>query len=213
MGADYDDDAVLVAALRLGDTTAFEWMVDRYHGSLRRLALNYVATGAVADEVVQETWLALIQGIDRFERRSTLKTWLYRVLMNKARTRGLREQRTRPFSSLDGDDLTLSGFDPDRFRPADDPEWPGHWAAPPTPWQEQPDRHLEATATLDLVREAVAELPPNQRQVMALRDIDGWTSDEVCNVLGLSQTNQRVLLHRARAKVRLALDPTLESAT
>ena len=212
MGANYDDDGVLVPALCLGDAAAFEWMVDRYHGSLRRLALNYVATGAIADEVVQETWLALIQGIDRFERRSTLKTWLYRVLMNKARTRGVREQRTRPFSSLDGDDLTLSGFDPDRFRPADDPEWPGHWAAPPTPWQEQPDRRLDAIDTLDRVREAVADLPPNQRQVLALRDIDGWTSEEVCNVLGLSQTNQRVLLHRARAKVRLALDPALGGA-
>jgi len=212
VGANYDDDGVLVPALCLGDAAAFEWMVDRYHGSLRRLALNYVATGAIADEVVQETWLALIQGIDRFERRSTLKTWLYRVLMNKARTRGVREQRTRPFSSLDGDDLTLSGFDPDRFRPADDPEWPGHWAAPPTPWQEQPDRRLDAIDTLDRVREAVADLPPNQRQVLALRDIDGWTSEEVCNVLGLSQTNQRVLLHRARAKVRLALDPALGGA-
>ena len=154
--------------------------------------------------------MALIQGIDRFQRRSTLKTWLYRILMNKARTRGVREQRTRPFSSFEGDDLTGSGFAPDRFRPAEDPEWPGHWASPPTPWQEHPERRLQAADTLDRVRDAVALLPPNQRQVMVLRDIDGWTSAEVCNVLGLSQTNQRVLLHRARAKVRLALDPSLK---
>ena len=212
MEADYDDDGVLVAALRQGDAAAFEWMIDRYHASLHRFARNYVASSSDAADVVQETWLALIEGIDRFERRSTIKTWLYRVLMNKARTRGVREQRTRPFSSLGGDDLTLSGFDPGRFRSAEDPHWPGHWAAPPTPWHELPDRHLEATATLDIVREAIADLPPNQRQVLALRDIDGWTSSEVCNVLGLSQTNQRVLLHRARAKVRLALDPSLGRA-
>jgi RNA polymerase sigma-70 factor (ECF subfamily) len=209
---DFEVDEVLVPALRRGDAAAFEWMVDRYDAGLRRLARNYVSSAATADEVVQETWLALIQGIDRFEGRSALKTWLYRVLMNKARTRGVREQRTRPFSSLDNDDLATGGFSPERFRPADDPEWPGHWAAPPTPWQEHPERRLEASETLDQVRQAVADLPPNQRQVMALRDIDGWTSDEVCNVLGLSRTNQRVLLHRARAKVRLALDPFLAIA-
>ena len=163
----------------------------------------------MADEVVQETWLAVITGVDRFEMRSSLKTWIYRILMNKAPDRGVREHRTVPFSSFE-DDTVTSGFSPDRFRSADDPEWPGHWSAPPRPWQEQPHERLQAAQTLDAVRDAIEQLPPNQRQVICLRDIDGWTSDEVCNVLSLSQTNQRVLLHRARAKVRLSLESLLD---
>jgi RNA polymerase sigma-70 factor (ECF subfamily) len=210
VAADYDDDEVLVAALRAGDGDAFGWLVDRYHAALRRLALGYVSSPSVADEVVQETWLAVITGIDRFEMRSSLKTWIYRILMNKARTRGVREHRSVPFSSLD-DGTVTSRFSPDRFRGADDPEWPGHWSAPPRPWQEQPHERLQAAETLAAVRDAIAELPPNQRSVISLRDIDGWTSDEVCNVLGLSQTNQRVLLHRARAKVRERLESLIDS--
>jgi len=209
VAADFTDDDVLVAALRTGDEDAFGWLVDRYHPALRRLALGYVATPSVADEVVQDTWLAVITGIDRFEGRSSLKTWIYRILMNKARTRGVREHRSVPFSSFEDDAIT-SGFSPDRFRPADDPGWPGHWSSPPRPWQEQPHERLQATETLDAVRDAIAQLPPNQRQVISLRDIDGWSSEEVCNVLSLSQTNQRVLLHRARAKVRRSLESLLD---
>ena len=209
MAVDFSDDEVLVAALRDGDEAAFGWLVDRHHVALRRVALGYVATPSVADEVVQETWLAVITGIDRFEARSSLKTWIYRILMNKARTRGVREHRSVPFSSLEDDSIT-SGFSPDRFRPADDPTWPGHWSAPPRPWQEQPHERLQASETLAAVREAIEQLPPAQRQVISLRDIDGWSSEEVCNVLSLSQTNQRVLLHRARAKVRLSLESALD---
>jgi RNA polymerase sigma-70 factor (ECF subfamily) len=212
VAVDYSDDEVLVAALRRGDENAFGWLVDRYHGALRRLALGFVSTPSVADEVVQDTWLAVIAGIDRFELRSSLKTWIYRILMNKARTRGVREHRSVPFSSLE-DDAVTSGFSPDRFRPAHDPEWPGHWSASPRPWQDQPQERLQAAETLDAVRNAIEDLPPMQRQVIALRDIDGWTSDEVCNVLSLSQTNQRVLLHRARAKVRLSLESVLDIST
>ncbi len=209
VAVDFEDDRALVAALRAGDEDAFGWLVDRYSGPLRRVALNYVSTPSVADEVVQETWLAVITGVDRFEQRSSLKTWIYRILMNKARTRGVREHRTVPFSTFD-DDTVTSGFSPDRFRPAEDPEWPGHWSSPPRPWQEQPHERLQATETLAAVRDAIEQLPPNQRQVISLRDIDGWSSEEVCNVLGLSQTNQRVLLHRARAKVRAQLDSLLD---
>ena len=212
VAVDFTDDEVLVPALRKGDEDAFGWLVDRYHSALRRLALGYVSTGAVADEVVQETWLAVITGIDRFEGRSSLKTWIYRILMNKARTRGVREHRSVPFSSFEDDSVT-SGFPPDRFRTADDPSWPGHWSAPPRSWQEQPHERLQARETLTAVRDAIALLPPNQRQVISLRDIDGWSSEEVCNVLSLSQTNQRVLLHRARAKVRLSLEAVLDTDT
>ena len=211
MVADFEDDAVLVPALRAGDEDAFGWLVDRYSGPLRRVALGYVSTPSAADEVVADTWLAVINGIDRFEGRSSLKTWIYRILMNKARTRGVREHRTVPFSSFE-DDTATSGFTPDRFLSAEDPEWPGHWTRPPRPWQEQPHERFQAAETLAAVRDAIAQLPPNQRQVISLRDIDGWSSEEVCNVLGLSQTNQRVLLHRARAKVRARLESLLDPA-
>jgi RNA polymerase sigma-70 factor, ECF subfamily len=212
VAVDFEDDEALVAALRAGDEDAFGWLVDRYSGPLRRVALGYVSTPSVADEVVGDTWLAVINGIDRFEGRSSLKTWIYRILMNKARTRGVREHRSVPFSSLEDDSIT-SGFSPDRFRSADDPSWPGHWSAPPRPWQEQPHDRLQATETLAAVRDAIAQLPPNQRQVISLRDIDGWSSEEVCNVLSLSQTNQRVLLHRARARVRVSLESVLDTST
>jgi RNA polymerase sigma-70 factor, ECF subfamily len=190
------------------------WLVDQYHAPLRRLALNYVNTPAVADEVVADTWLAVLEGIDRFEGRSSLKTWIFRILMNKARTRGVREHRTVPLSSLEIDDISTPGFPDRRFRPPTDPDYPGHWASPPPRWEEQPQARLSARETIARVEDAVATLPPNQRQVIVLRDIEGWTSEEVCNVLSLSQTNQRVLLHRARAKVRQALEDQFElSAT
>ncbi len=210
MPEDFSDDRALVDGLRRGDDDAFMWLVDRYHAQLRRLALNYVNTPAVADEVVADTWLAVLEGIDRFEGRSSLKTWIFRILMNKARTRGVREHRSVPVSSLETDDISTPGFPSTRFRPATDPDYPGHWTNPPAHWEEQPQAHLAARETIDRVQDAVAQLPPNQRQVIVLRDIEGWTSEEVCNVLSLSQTNQRVLLHRARAKVRKALEDLFE---
>ena len=174
----------------------------------------YVATDAQADEVVQETWLAVIKGIDRFERRSSVKTWIYRILMNIARTKGVREARSVPFSSaptamVEGAEPT---FSPDRFRPPDDPEWPGHWASFPLDWEHQPETRLLAAETLSLVGAVLQELPPAQREVLTLRDVNGWPSTEVCHALGVSETNQRVLLHRGRAKVRTALESYFETS-
>lgn len=208
----YADEQQLVAALRDGDEQAFSWLLDEYDARLRRLARAFVSTDAVAEEVVQDTWLGVVRGLRGFEGRSSLKTWIYQILTNTARTRGVKEHRSLPFSSaggVDGDDRTWTGtFDPERFRTSGD--WAGWWADPPQPWQ--PDEQVERAVVLDLVRAAVAALPDNQRIVMSLRDLDGWSSDEVCNVLGITQTNQRVILHRARARVRAALDPHLQVA-
>jgi RNA polymerase sigma-70 factor, ECF subfamily len=207
-GGPFTDDQVLVAALRRGDEDAFAWLIDRYDGSLRRLARTYVATPAVADDVVQETWLAVVKGIGRFEGRSAVSTWLYRILANIARTRGVREHRTIPFSSAAGALEEGSGpaVDPERFvGVVGDPGY-GRWAAPPTPWDDEPEASLESKETLAAVRAAVEALPPAQREIITLRDLEGWTSAEVRNALDLSETNQRVLLHRARAKVRRALE-------
>jgi RNA polymerase sigma-70 factor (ECF subfamily) len=202
--AGYADEPDLVEALRRGDEGAFGWLLDRYDQPLRRLARSFVATTGTADEVVQETWLAVIEGIDRFEQRSSVKTWIYRILMNKARTRGVRDKRVVPFSSMM--DPT---FPPTRFLPADDPEWPGHWAVPPTPWDELPSARLESKETLAHVQAAIADLPQPHREVITLRDIEGWTSDEVGALLDLTPANQRVVLHRARAKVRATLETYL----
>lgn len=211
MPVDYSDDDALVAALRDGDEGAFAWLLDRYDASLRRVALGFVADRAVVDEVVQETWLGVINGVDRFQGRSSFKTWLYRILMNIARTRGVRESRSVPFSAADpagGRDGDDPAFDPDRFRGGI--VLRGHWAAAPAPWETEPSEHLHAAETLALVREVIDGLPPNQRAVVALRDVEGWSAAEVCNLLELSETNQRVLLHRGRAKVRRALEEHFE---
>jgi RNA polymerase sigma-70 factor, ECF subfamily len=197
---DYGDDAALVVALRAGDERAFAWLLDRHDRPLRRFARTFVATASAADEVVQETWLAVIEGIDRFEQRSSVKTWIYRILMNKARTRGVRDRRSVPFSST---------FPPDRFLPPDHPEWPGHWATPPPAWEDVPQQQLEARETLAQIRDAIDGLPSPHRQVITLRDVHGWSSAEVCELLDLTAANQRVVLHRARAKVRAALEAYL----
>jgi RNA polymerase sigma-70 factor (ECF subfamily) len=214
MPTDFADDGALIDALRAGDEAAFGWMVDLYNPLLLRTARLYVATDAQADEVVQETWLAVIKGLDRFERRSSIKTWIYRILMNIARTKGVRESRSVPFSSaptamVEGADAT---FSPDRFRPPDDPEWPGHWASFPLDWEHQPETRVLAAEALSLVGAALQELPPAQREVLTLRDVNGWSSTEVCHALGVSETNQRVLLHRGRAKVRSALESYFEGS-
>lgn len=212
-GGPFSDDRVLVDALQRGDEDAFGWLVDRYDGSLRRLARTYVPTQAVADDVVQETWLAVIKGIDRFEGRAAVSTWLYRILANIARTRGVREHRTIPFSSAPGalDEGAGPAVEPDRFGTVGNPGY-GQWAAPPTPWDDEPEARLESRETVAAVRAAVEMLPAAQREVITLRDLEGWSSTEVRNALGLSETNQRVLLHRARAKVRRALEEYFEEA-
>jgi len=209
----YADDRTLVQALRRGDEDAFGWLIDRYGGSLRRLARNYVATAAVADDVVQETWLAVVKGIDRFEERSAVSTWLYRILANIARTRGVREHRSIPFSSVGSalEEGAGPAVEPERFGTPGAPGY-GAWASPPTPWDDEPETRLESSEVLEVVRAAVDQLPPAQREVMTLRDLEGWTSTEVRNALDLTETNQRVLLHRARSKVRRAIEAYFEKA-
>jgi RNA polymerase sigma-70 factor, ECF subfamily len=207
------DDGALISALRAGDESAFNWLLDRYDGQLRRMACTYVPSRAIADEVVQDTWLGVIRGIDRFEGRSSLKTWIFRIMMNIARTKGVRETRSIPFAAAGGamSEGDEPAFDPDKFRPASDPQYPFNWASFPTPWEHEPAERLDAAETLAVVREAIAQLPNAQREVVTLRDIQGWTSPEVCNALDITETNQRVLLHRGRSKVRSALELYFES--
>jgi RNA polymerase sigma-70 factor (ECF subfamily) len=199
------EDMLVVEALRQGDERVFEALVDRYHATLIRLARMYVRDRAVAEEVVQETWLGVLNGLDRFEARSSLKTWIFRILTNRAKTRGQRETRSVPFSALaHPDELERPSVDPGRFRGRDELFY-GHWSSPPRPWADVPEEQLLARETRERIAAAITELSPAQREVISLRDVEGWSSDEVCNALDLSETNQRVLLHRARTKVRQTL--------
>ena len=203
--APVEDETELIAALRAGDESAFRALIEMYHAMLVRVARMYVSTQALAEEVAQDTWLAVIEGIDRFEGRSSLKTWLFRILTNRAKTRGIREGRTLPFSSLEPADPAVES---ERFNGADH-NWPGHWAAPPRAF---PQERLIAAETREVIERAIAALPPTQRTVISLRDIEGWSAEEVCNALTLTETNQRVLLHRARSAVRAALEQYLEES-
>ncbi len=187
-------------------------LVERHSPSMLRIASLYTPSRAVAEDVVQETWLAVLQGLDRFEGRSSLKTWIFRILTNRAKTRGQRERRSIPFSALadretDGSEPAV---DPSRFQ-GDDDRSPHGWASPPTSWEDVPEDRLLSTETLSKVEEAIAKLPEMQRLVITLRDVEGWSSQEVCNFLDITETNQRVLLHRARSKVRKALQEYLDS--
>jgi RNA polymerase sigma-70 factor, ECF subfamily len=204
------EDARLVASLRNGEERAFALLVDRYHASLVRLAIVYVRDRAVAEEVAQETWLGVFEGIERFQGRSSLKTWIFRILTNTAKTRGEREGRTIPFTALGcEDDDGEPSVEPERFLDARHPVWPGHWASPPASWDSIPEQQLASAQTLAEIRVAIDALPPLQAHVISLRDVEGWSSEEVCELLGLSEVNQRVLLHRARSKVRRALEDYL----
>jgi RNA polymerase sigma-70 factor (ECF subfamily) len=204
------DDAAIVAALRRGDEAAFAELVERYQGGLLRLARLYVKDAAAAEDAVQETWLGLLKGLDRFEGRASLKTWLFRILMNRARTRAVRAARVVPFSVVQAWEVRRPGaaVDPDRFRPPDDPRYPGHWLVAPSA-EDMPEQRLLDDELHAQVRAALDTLPPAQREVVLLRDVEGWPSDEVCQALGLSEANQRVLLHRGRSKVRAALETYL----
>ena len=202
-----EEDVGLVEALRRGDAAAFASLLDMYHGPLIRLAMIYVRNHAVAEEVVQETWLGVIKGIDRFEGRSSVKTWIFRILTNTAKTRGEREGRTVPFSSLSGEgESGEPAVDPERFLPSHAPRWAGHWATPPSSWESIPEERLVSKEALARIEAAIETLPPVQRQVITLRDVEGWGSEEVCTLLELSEANQRVLLHRARSRVRRELE-------
>ena len=202
--------AELVAALQAGDEQAFTELIEELSPSMLRVARMYVSTRAVAEDVVQETWLAVLSGIGRFEGRSSLKTWIFRILTNRAKTRGEREGRSIPFSSFASDAETDEGatVDADRFQRGG--RFDGAWVSAPSRWSELPENRLVGKETIEVAHAAIAALPDSQRAVITLRDVDGWSSEEVRNVLGLSESNQRVLLHRARAKVRRALETYLE---
>lgn len=206
-----DDERLLIEALHAGDEAAFVELVERYSPSLLRVAMVYVRNRAVAEECVQETWLGVLRGLDRFEGRSLVKTWIFRILTNIAKTRAAREGRTVPFSSFaSGEDDDGPSVQPERFRDASDPSWPGHWVSPPGSWSDMPEGRLLAKETQDVIAGAIASLPPLQAQVISLRDVEGWSSEEVCALLDLTEVNQRVLLHRARSKVRAALERYLD---
>jgi RNA polymerase sigma-70 factor (ECF subfamily) len=198
------DEQQLIEAIRRGDRDAFMRLVDAYGPALLRVARMYVPSAAVAEEVVQETWIGVLNGIDRFEGRSSLKTWIFRILTNIAKTRGERERRSVPFSSAAGAAADEPAVDPDRFLPAGD-ERARAWALGPTPWPG-PEESLLSGETREEIMRAIEQLPPAQREVITLRDVEGWTSEEVRNAMEISETNQRVLLHRARSKVRGAIE-------
>ena len=209
--AGYADDRALVAALRRGDEEAFAWLVRHHQAALLRYAGLFVRDRAVAEEVVQDTWLGVIRGIAMFEGRSSVKTWIFHILANRARSRGEREARSLPFSALLSRELDddAPAVEADRFLPADAPRWAGHWAVAPQPWNV-PEAQLLAAETRQVIDDAIAGLPPVQREVVTLRDVVGMDPEDVCRLMGLTDGNQRVLLHRARSRVRRALDVHLD---
>jgi len=201
------DDAQLVAALRAGDEDAYRRIVSEWHPMMVRVAQIFVPSRAVAEEVVQETWLRVLGALDRFEGRSSLRTWVFRILVNTAKTRAQREGRVVPFSALnDPGRIPEAAVDADRFLGPDDERYPGHWSSPP---RHLPEERLLAAETREQIAAAIDALPASQRAVISLRDVAGWSAEEVRNALDLSEVNQRVLLHRARAKVRSALEEYL----
>src|SRR5438552_4144353 len=205
------DDLYLVEQLRGGNEAAFEALIDRYATVMQRLAMVYATAWAVAEEVVQETWIAVLEGLNRFEGRSSLKTWMFRILTNCAITRAQREGRSIPFSSLSDIDADQSepAVDSERFLPADH-QWPGHWVSFPSNWEQMPEDRLLSQETHACIHRAIAALPPHQREIITLRDIEGWSAEETCAFLNISEVNQRVLLHRARSKVRGVLEKYFE---
>jgi RNA polymerase sigma-70 factor (ECF subfamily) len=212
VGEGVADEAEIIRALRCGDEGAFARLVGEYHGALVRIATLYVADRTAAEEVAQETWLAVLRGIDRFEGRSSLKTWIFRILTNRAQTRGQRDRRVVPFAALArtegaGDEPTVA---PALFRGPQD-RYPGGWVSFPRDW-DAPEERLLSREMQRYLQAAIEDLPPAQHAVISLRDVEGLGSHEVSDVLAISETNQRVLLHRARAKVRRALEEYLVKA-
>jgi RNA polymerase sigma-70 factor (ECF subfamily) len=203
-----EDEVELVARLRAGDEQAFEALVARHYGTMLAVAQTYVKTRAVAEEVVQDAWLGALQSLDRFEGRSSLKTWILAILVNKAKTRGVREARSVPFASL-APERDEPAVEPERFRGPED-GFPGHWRAYPGNWGAAPDVALEDRETLQVAMRAIAALPLAQQTVIRMRDVEGYSPDEVCAALEVSAANQRVLLHRARSRVRAALEAHLD---
>jgi RNA polymerase sigma-70 factor (ECF subfamily) len=198
------EEHALLERLRAGDERAFETLVERHYPTMLAVARHYVSSRAVAEEVVQEAWLGVLNGLDRFEGRSSLRTWILRILVNRAKTRGARDARTVPFASL-ALQHEEPAVEPERFRGPEDP-FPGHWRAYPGTWQRLPEETFADRETLDVVLSTIRQLPPPQRIVITMRDIQGCGAEEVCDALDVSEGNQRVLLHRARSKVRSALE-------
>jgi len=200
------EDRRIIAALVAGDEATFRRLVARHHGALVRVAMAFVPSRAVAEEVAQETWTAVVGGLASFEGRSTLKTWIFRILTNRAKTRGAREGRSVPLSAFDtGEDETVGAVRAERFSPN------GMWAAPPRRWEsDTPEKLAMQRQALERLGTALKELPPGQRAVVTLRDVEGFASDEVCSILEISETNQRVLLHRGRSKLRRTLEEYLD---
>lgn len=196
------NDSAFIERLRLGDEQAFSDLVDRYQGSMLRLAMIFMPNRAIAEEVVQDAWLGVMHGLSTFEGRSSLKTWIFRILTNRAKTRGVRENRTLPFAfTPDTDSDPMASVDSSRFKAN------GMWDAPPHPWNlDSPEKLLITKQAIQCLEKALHELPPSQRAVVTLRDIEGIDTNDVCNILEISETNQRVLLHRARSRLRAILE-------
>jgi len=196
-----DDERALIDRVLGGDRQAFASLVDRYHGPLLRLAGLFVRNRAAAEEVVQDTWIGVLEGLEGFEGRSSLKTWIFRILANRARTRAERDARSVPFSALAGAEGEEPAVEPQRF------DQKGHWTDAPGEWDEEsPEKLALRGETMAVLETAMAALPAGQRAVLTLRDVEGMEADDICNVHGITLTNQRVLLHRARSKVRRALE-------
>jgi RNA polymerase sigma-70 factor (ECF subfamily) len=206
--ATLDED--VVAGLRAGDERTFRELFDRSYPMMKRVARAYVASDAVAEEIVQDTWMAIVTGIERFEGRSALGTWMFSILTNQAKTQSAREGRAVPFSSVAPAYVEEPAVDPDRFQ-KDDEAWPGHWATPPRPWQK-PERRLLSLEAREQLKDALARLPERQRLIVVLRDVEGLSAEDVCQLLELSQENQRVLLHRGRSRLRAFLEEYLDGA-
>jgi RNA polymerase sigma-70 factor (ECF subfamily) len=202
------DETALVAGLRAGDEAVYAQLVDRYTPSMLRVARGYVRTNAVAEEVVQEAWIALLKGIAKFEGRSSLRTWLFTILVNIAKTRAVRERRNAEVEVMA---FTGGSVDPARFRYADDP-WPGHWRedATPTPFPDTPEGSVLGDELIAVARAELEKLPERQRSVVTMRDMLGLDAAEVCELLDISVANQRVLLHRGRCAVRQVLEDYLK---
>lgn len=205
------EDLRMAERLRAGEEAAFRDLVNRYYGSMIRVALAHVADRSVAEEVVQDVWMAVLEGLDRFEGRSSLKTWIFSILTNKAKTRGVRESRSVPASSLvrQDEDADEPAVDPARWRQSG--HWKDYWTDYPQSWEEgTPERVLLDKEGAMLLEQAIAALPPRLKQIILLRDVEGLESDEVCAILAISDANQRVLLHRARARVRTMLEDYMD---
>lgn len=203
------EEGTLIARLRKGDERAFDELVNQHHAALIRMAMGYVAGLEVAEEVVQDTWMAVIEGLDRFEERSSLRTWIFGILIHKAKDRGVREKRHTTFSAFESyDDDGEEAIDPSRFQQSG--EWAGHWAFPPQPWDDRtPEKLLASRQAVNAMQQAIDELPATLKDVLILRDVEGVESEEICELLKITETNLYVRLHRARERVRQAVETHL----